>query len=111
MKKSFEMAINPELYANSVAKKYNIHLKGSGQKITIKFNDKLVSAGKTRKINPNVIEIGPSAFINEEELANTIAHELNHARSYIKGGTAPENGIYGAYHAGESLAEYIRGER
>lgn len=58
-----------------------------------------------------MIELGPSAFVSEEELANTIAHELNHARSFLKGGNAPESGITGAYHAGDTLAEYIRGER
>ena len=31
------------------------------------------------------------AYINEEELARTIAHELNHARSWLKGGRAPED--------------------
>ena len=51
-----------------------------------------------------------SAFVSEEELANTIAHELNHARSFIKGGYASEKGIYGGYHAGDTLAKYIRGE-
>lgn len=47
-------------------------------------------------------------FESEIELANTIAHELNHARSFIKGENAPENK---AYNAGDSLAEYIRGGR
>ena len=111
MDKSFEMALNPKLYANEVAKKYGINLKGSGQKVSILFNAGLTSAGKTRKINPNVIELGPSAFVSEEELANTIAHELNHARSFLHGGDAPEWGKGGAYSAGDALAEYIRGER
>ena len=94
-----------------VAKKYGINLKGSGQKISISYNPELASAGKTRAVSPNVIELGPSAFVSEEELANTIAHELNHARSFLKGGDAPEWGEGGAYPAGNALAEYIRGER
>ena len=49
-----------------------------------------------------------AAFVSEEELANTIAHELNHCRSYLKGGDAPEET---AYPAGDALASYIRGER
>lgn len=110
MNKTFDMALNPELYAECVAKKYGINLKGSGQKISIKYNPELVAAGKTRKVNPKVIEIGPSALVSEEELANTIAHELNHARSFLKGGPAPEWGVGGAYPAGNSLAKYIRGE-
>ena len=111
MDKTYEMALNPELYANEVAQKYGINLKGSGQKVNILFNPELKSAGKTREITPNIIELEPSAFVSEEELANTIAHELNHARSFLKGGNAPEKGITGAYHAGDTLAEYIRGER
>lgn len=37
-----------------------------------------------------MIELGPSAFVSNEELANTIAHELNHARGFLKGGDAPK---------------------
>ena len=111
MEKTYEMALNPEMYANEVAKKYGINLKGSGQKITIVYNPDLVQAGKTYAANPNVIEIGPSAFVSEEELANTIAHELNHARSFIKGGNAPEWGEGGAYLSGDALADYIKGGR
>ena len=48
------------------------------------------------------------AFSSEEQLANTIAHELNHARSFLKGENAPEQP---AYNAGDALEEYIRGER
>jgi hypothetical protein len=32
-----------------------------------------------------IIRLGPSAFSSEGALANTIAHELNHARAFIKG--------------------------
>lgn len=78
MEKTYEMALNPELYAG---------------------------------VNPSVIEVGLIAFVNEEELANTIAHELNHLRSFLKGGTAPERGPGGAYPAGNALAAWIRGER
>lgn len=85
MEKTYEMALNPELHANEVAKKYGINLRGSGQKIKILYNPKLASAGRTQAITPNVIELGPSAYINEEELANTIAHELNHSRSFLRG--------------------------
>lgn len=108
--KSLEMALNPVFYAETIAKKFNIHLKGSGQKIEIIINPKLPAgvAGKTRERHPNRIELGPTAFINEIELANTIAHELNHARSFLRGGRAPESK---ARKSGNTLAEYIRGER
>ena len=109
--KTLEMALNPELYANEVAKKYGINLRGSGQDIVIEFNPQLTSLGRTRASNPNVIEIGPSAFVSESELANTIAHELNHARSFLAGGNAPEWGSNGAYLAGDALADYIAGGR
>lgn len=64
--------------------------------------------GRTTAANPNVIEIGPHALMNKAELANTIAHELNHARDFIKGGVAPESS---AYSAGNALSDYINGER
>lgn len=89
-------------------------MKGSGQKITIKYNPGRVSAGKSRKLTPTVIEVGHQALFSEEKLANTIAHELNHARDWLKGGNAPDwptETHPGAYSAGDSLAEYIRGER
>ena len=45
---------------------------------------------------------------SEEELANTIAHELNHARDFLRGGEAIEPP---AYDAGNALADFIRGGR
>ena len=111
MEKSYEMALNPELYANEIADKYGINLKGSGQKIHVLYNPELASHGRTKAVTPNIIELGRSAFVSEDELANTIAHELNHARSFLKGGNAPEWGAGGAYPAGNALSEYIRGER
>ena len=54
------------------------------------------------------IYVGRDAFSSEEQLANTIAHELRHARDYIKKGKTAEKG---AYKSGNSLAAYIRGER
>lgn len=38
----------------------------------------------------------------------TIAHELNHSRSYLKGGHAPETT---AYASGNALEKYIKGKR
>jgi hypothetical protein len=102
------MALSPKLYADTIAKKLNIHLKSSGKAITIVYNPNLpVSvSGRTRKDNPYQIEIGPGALSSEIELANTIAHELNHARSFIKGGKAPERP---AYKSGNTLEKYMKG--
>ena len=105
LEKTYEMALNPQLYIEAVVERYGINLRGSGQRVEVVFNPRLASAGKSRQATPNVIEIGPSAFANEQELANTIAHELNHARSWLKGGTAPEEA---AYSAGDALADLYR---
>ena len=106
--RNYEMALNPAYYAEVIAKKYNINLKGSRQKLKIVFKPDLKSAGKVRKANPHIIELGPSAFYSEIELTNTIAHEVNHSRDFIRGGNAPEDK---AYSAGNALEEYIRGRR
>ena len=108
--KNLDMALDPETYANTIAEKYRINLKGSGQDITIKYNPDLRPGtyGRTTAVNPNVIEIGPDALMSETELANTIAHELNHARDFIRGGIAPEPS---AYSAGDALEDYINGGR
>ena len=108
--RDYSMALNPAHYAGVISKKYGINLKGSGKPITIVYNPNLPQGnpGKTRKSNPYVIELGPSAFYSETELANTIAHELNHARDFIRGGTAPEKP---AYRSGNALEDYIRGGR
>ncbi|MGI6032984.1 MAG: hypothetical protein ACOX69_06155 [Coriobacteriales bacterium] len=109
-KKTLDMVLSKVFHAKFIANKYHIHLKGSGKKIEIVFDPDLPLgvAGKTSARNPFRIVLGPSAFVSEEELANTIAHELNHARSFIRGDKAPENT---AYSAGNALADYIRGER
>ena len=75
--KTLEMALNPETYAYAIADKYGINLRGSGQRIIIKFNPEISRGryGRTVKTSPNVIELGPDALTSETELANTIAHE------------------------------------
>ena len=108
--KTLDMALSPKYYADTISKKFNIHLKGSGKKITIVYNPDLpiTVTGRTRKTNPYVIEIGPGALASETELANTIAHELNHARSFIRGGNAPEQK---AYKSGNALEKYMKGKK
>jgi len=58
MEITYEIRLDPEGYAYEVSEKYGINLKGSGQEITIKYNLDLVSAGKSRKATPTVIEVG-----------------------------------------------------
>ncbi len=108
--KTLEMALSPKLYADTIAGKFNIHLKGSEKQIEIIYNPNLPPGvfGRTKKSNPYLIEIGPAALTSETELANTIAHELNHARSFIKGGSAPERQ---AYKSGNALAKYLKGKK
>lgn len=105
---TFAMVLNKSKYIDAILNKYNIHLKSGKHDIKIEINPNIVQAGKVVKSRPDVIVLGPSAFRSETELANTIAHELNHARSYLKGGVAPEET---AYPAGDSLEDYIRGKR
>lgn len=108
--KTLDMALDPEAYAYAIAEKYGINLRGSGQKINIKYNPNVCTGTYefTAKDNPNVIEIGPNALMSEAELANTIAHELNHARDFLRGGSAMEPPDY---NAGNSLADYKLGGR
>ena len=107
-KKSLEMALNPSIYVKAICEKYNIHLKSGKTIIKIEINPMLAPAGRVVKSRPNIIELGSKAFVSETELANTIAHELNHARSYLKGGKAPEKT---AYLSGNTLEKYIRGKK
>lgn len=108
--KTFEMAMDRLTHANVISKKYRINLKGSGQKVIIKYDPDLPMGiyGKTYKETPNVIYVGPNAFISEAELATTIAHELNHARSFLKGKRAPEKT---ARKSERALKSYIGGKR
>ena len=109
MEVTYDMRLNPEEYAYAVANKYGINLKGSKQKINIKFDPGHTKGpGVSREIDPTNIVLGPQALISEEELARTISHELNHARSWLKGGRAPEDM---ARAAEDALGNYINGGR
>ena len=61
--KTLDMALNPELHAKVIAKKYGINLRGGGKEVSIKYNKNLRPGvyGITRRNNPYVIEVGPSA--------------------------------------------------
>jgi hypothetical protein len=47
-------------------------------------------------------------FTSESDLANTLAHELSHARDFQKGLISPETK---AYASGDALEEWIYGLR
>lgn len=110
LEKTLDMALDPETYAQAVVDKYGINMRGSGQDISIVYDPDIPMGqyGKTYGDNPTTIYIGPNALVSEEELANTIAHELNHARDFLRGGSALEDP---AYAAGNALSDYIRGGR
>lgn len=89
--------------------KYRINLRG----IKIVFDSSLKPGqyGLTKASEGGrVIRVGLDAFGNDATAANTIAHELNHARDLIKNGhfTGTEEA---AHAAGDALQDYIGGGR
>lgn len=107
---TLDMALNKQEHAAAIVKKYGIHLKAGGKPVKIVVVNQRVMGkyGFTRKDVPNTIHLYLNAFDSEVELANTIAHELNHNRSFARGGNAPEEV---AYAAGTALSEFIEGVR
>ena len=120
--------LNKELYLNEIAQKYRINLKGSGQKVEIMYDSSLGYGsgrlGTTKHVEGGrIIRIGPDALADEATTANTIAHELSHARDYLRGAgpTAPQlHKVHGTsasvgdgtpYGSGNALEEYIKGNR
>lgn len=108
MEKTVDMALDRPTYINAVVSKYRINLSGAGQAISVVVDDTIPQFGKVKKSDPTTIRLGLSAFESEQQLALTLAHELNHCRSYIRGGDAPEKT---AYDAEDALLAFMRGER
>lgn len=106
--KTLDLALDREQYIKATVEKYGINLRSGGKEITITVDDTIPQYGKVKKANPSEIVLGLSAFESEEQLAATIAHELNHSRSYLQGGDAPEDT---ALAAEETILALIRGER
>lgn len=103
--------MNPQQYVNDIATKYGINLRGSGKNIKLVFDDSLKPGikGVTREIEGGrIIRVGPEALVDEATLANTIAHELSHARDFMRGHHKPHSVVY---EAGDALEDYIRGGR
>jgi hypothetical protein len=124
-------------YAEAIAKKYRINLKGTNGKVKIEIDETLKpkTMGVTRfhekgeiiRINEEVMRGG-----DEAQIANTIAHELSHARDFQrahKGGAKSlgeseamgfekphgnEQSLGGdgsVYGSGNALQEHIEGKR
>lgn len=116
--KTLDQALNPEQFLYDVAEKHGINLRGT----QIKYDESLGRGqgryGRTiASEGGRVIRIGPDATANEIDAANTIAHELSHARDYLRGGPHKPHGESSsladgsAYGSGNALEDYIRGNR
>jgi RHS repeat-associated protein len=95
-----------DTYLTDVASHYGINLRG----VTAVFDDSIGVGvkGLTRESEGGwTIRINPG-FRDEGDLANTIAHELRHARAFQKGLSSPEGP---AYASGDALQEWINGLR
>jgi len=108
--RTIEHYTNRESYFYEVAKKYGINLRG----VKIIF-DSSIPPGRygvtSEEEGGRVIRVGMDAFENEAQAANTIAHELNHARDLI-GNDGKFRGTEEAARAvGNALQDYIEGGR
>ena len=120
IERTFEHGLNPHQYITDVAKRYGINLRGSGQDISIILDESLAPGvlGVTREAElGRIIRIGRDALSDDATLANTIAHEVSHARDYLKGvfhkahGSAESIGDGSVYGAGNALEDWILGRR
>jgi hypothetical protein len=137
LEKTYELAMDKQAYASAIAKKYRINLKGTSGKVKIVIDNTLrpgVKGVTKYREGGNVIHISEQLMIEGDEaaIANTIAHELSHARDFQRGhkagmksleeaeakgfekphgyenSPAGDGSVYGSGHA---LEEYIRGKR
>ncbi len=107
--RTIEHYTNRESYFYEVARKYRINLRG----IKIVFDSTLAPGqyGLTKESEGgSVIRVGIDAFENDATAANTIAHELNHARDLIQNGRFMGT-EESAYAAGNALQDFIGGGR
>lgn len=120
LERTLDHALSPQAYVDDIAAHYGINLRGSGQSIALVFDDTL-GAGKLgvtyAREGGSVIRIGPDALADQVTAANTIAHELSHARDYLRGGVHKPHGWDGSlddgsvYGSGNNLEDWIRGNR
>jgi hypothetical protein len=115
MEKNYGHALDPMSYVMDIVKQYGINLRGSGRKITIEFSDKLHAGnpGRVERKRPDVIQIAhPEHFGGDpHEIAKTVAHELHHAREYLKGiNLKNAEAEKGARAAEAALDKWLNGE-
>jgi hypothetical protein len=120
--RTLENSLNKTTYLNDVAGRYGVNLRGSGQRISVTFDPDLPAGqlGVTRAAEGGrVIRVGPDGIADDATAANTIAHELSHARYYLKNGTF-KGEVHGTvdsmgdgtpYGSGNALQEWIEGRR
>ena len=88
IEKTYEMRMSedwPHNFLKQVVEKYGINLRGSGKKVTLSYVDEgerpIHKTGGSAESEPDIVKIYDVALDDSQELAKTIAHELNHARA------------------------------
>ncbi|MFH8338670.1 putative T7SS-secreted protein [Streptomyces sp. AM6-12] len=122
VERTLDNSLDKDTYLQDVAKKYGINLRGSGQQISVIYDPDLNpgTLGVTRGAEGGrVIRVGPDGIIDDTTAANTIAHELAHARYWLKHGTF-DGEVHGhggsmadgtPYGSGNALQDWIEGNR
>ncbi|MFD8615352.1 RHS repeat domain-containing protein, partial [Streptomyces sp. NPDC059631] len=122
VERTMDNSLDKATYLSDVANKYGINLRGSGQSISVVFDPDLGPGllGVTRGAEGGrVIRVGSDGIYDDATAANTIAHELSHARFYLRNGTF-EGEIHGnadsmadgtPYGSGNALQDWIEGNR
>ncbi|MDC8011209.1 FG-GAP-like repeat-containing protein [Tahibacter soli] len=119
IERTFDHALNPQLYIDDIVKHYRINLRGSGQTITAIYDETLPRGqlGVTKiSEGGRIIRIGPDAFASQATVANTVAHELSHARDLLRGLEKDHGDNFSiddgsVYASGNALEDWIDGGR
>ena len=121
--RTIDHALDKDHYLRDVTTRYGINLRGSGHKIEVRLDDGLAQGtyGATHFVDGGfIIRVSAEAIhAGDACTANTIAHELSHARYLLKHGTF-DGEVHGAfdssgdgtpYGSGNALQEWIEGKR
>jgi hypothetical protein len=122
VERTLDNSLDKTTYLNDVASQYGINLSGSGQDIGVVFDPGLPAGqlGVTRAGDGgNLIRVGPDGIVDDTTAANTIAHELSHARYFLRNGSfdGEDHGDGGSlgdgtpYGSGNALQDWIEGNR